>query len=539
MKIKSISFRKFKRFENLQINAIPETAKLVVLTGPNGSGKSSLFEGFNLWSRQRRGQGGFDPAYHARDVTEPEPTIREGIKIEFHDFIQNNHEFENYKKSFYIRSAYRHEADFTSSGVNGVSDILDSPNHLFSLMQQETRISENYSRIVGEAVKELFNGLEPNKTKLEIRDRLIGQVKDAMKLLFGDLELSGTGNPTNSGTFRFNKGTTSAFHFKNLSGGEKAAFDLILDFIVKKESFDNTIFCIDEPELHMHTKLQGKLLEQLFMRLPENCQLWISTHSIGMARKAAELNRVNPGQVAFVDFHGKDFDQAVSLAPTFATRQFWKNMFDTALDDLSQLVVPAKVVFCEGKRLGESGRRPSFDVTVYSKIFANQYPDTDFVPYGGTNQVRADGKLSSALLKRLAPGIETWIVFDRDDRSVEEIRELNSEGIKVLPLRDLESYLWRDEVLTALAIKHGQAEKSKILIAEKLRLLSGLPEENPRDDIKAISGRLYNFCKSELSLTQCGNDAEAFAIATLATLVTPETKTYQDLEVAVFGKTTK
>lgn len=176
---------------------------------------------------------------------------------------------------------------------------------------------------------------------------------------------------------------------------------------------------------------------------------------------------------------------------------------------------------------------------MYSKIFANQYPDTDFVPYGGTNQVRADGKLSSALLKRLAPGIETWIVFDRDDRSVEEIRELNSEGIKVLPLRDLESYLWRDEVLTALAIKHGQAEKSKILIAEKLRLLSGLPEENPRDDIKAISGRLYNFCKSELSLTQCGNDAEAFAIATLATLVTPETKTYQDLEVAVFGKTTK
>ncbi len=57
MKIKSISLNKFKRFEKLQINNIPATVKLVVLTGPNGSGKSSLFEGFNFWSRHRRGQG--------------------------------------------------------------------------------------------------------------------------------------------------------------------------------------------------------------------------------------------------------------------------------------------------------------------------------------------------------------------------------------------------------------------------------------------------------------------------------------------------
>ena len=101
--------------------------------------------------------------------------------------------------------------------------------------------------------------------------------------------------------------------------------------------FNNTIFCIDEPELHMHTKLQGKLLEQLFVLLPDNCQLWISTHSIGMARKAAELDRANPGQVAFIDFHNQNFDQAVTLSPASPTRGFWKNMFDTALDDLSQL----------------------------------------------------------------------------------------------------------------------------------------------------------------------------------------------------------
>lgn len=535
MKIKGISLNKFKRFENLTIDNIPETTKLVVLTGPNGSGKSSLFEGFNFWSRHKIGHGGFDPTYHSRDTSHDANKLLQGVKLTFHDYDLKQVGGGDNKKCFYIRSAYRHEPDFTSSGVKNVPNILESGGSLSTMMQSEKRVSENYNRIIGEAVKELFDDTDPHKTKQVIKDRLIGQIRDAMIYIFGDLVLSGTGNPTNQGTFRFSKGATTNFHFKNLSGGEKAAFDLLLDFILKKEAYNNTIFCIDEPELHMHTRLQGKLLEQLFLLLPEGCQLWISTHSIGMARKAAELDRANPGQVAFIDFHEQNFDQTVTLTPTKPTRKFWKNMFNTALDDLSQLVVPAQVVFCEGKRLGAGGRKPAFDVAVYSAIFSTTYPDTDFIALGGTNQVHADGKLSSALLKKLAPGIETWMVFDRDDRSTQEIHDLRAEGIKVLPLRDLESYLWNDEILTKLATDKGQPAQAQPLIAEKMRLLSGLPTGTPADDIKAISGQLYNFCWSQLGLTQHGNNAEAFAIATLAPLVTPDTQTYQQLEAAIFG----
>lgn len=533
MKIKSISLKKFKRFEDLTIQDIPETAKIVVLTGPNGSGKSSLFEGFNLWSRYKRGNGHFDHAYHLRDAAVAPSNLIQDTQISFHDFSPEREGSTGNKKSFYIRSAYRHEADFTSSGIGSVADALESTNTLGTMMQQESRISENYNRIVGEAVRELFNGEEPGKTKTQIRDRLIGQIRTAMRALFGDLILSGTGNPTSGGTFRFSKGTVSDFHFKNLSGGEKAAFDLLLDFIIKKETFNNTVFCIDEPELHMHTKLQGKLLEQLFILLPNNCQLWISTHSIGMARKAAELSRANPGQVAFIDFHEHNFDQAVTLSPTAPTRQFWKNMFDTALDDLSQLVVPAKVIFCEGKRLGTSGRKPAFDVAVYSTIFSPTHPEADFIPLGGTNQVQTDGKLSAALLKKLAPGIETWMLFDRDDRSAQEIADLRIENVRVLTLRDLESYLWADETLRKLASILGQIHKAEDLVAHKNSLLT---HQNPADDIKAISGQLYNFCKTHLGLTGCGNDAEAFAISNLAPLITPDTQVYRDLESIIFGE---
>ena len=51
MKIKEIRIKQFRRFTDLTIKDIPESAKLVILVGPNGSGKTSLFEAFYHWYR--------------------------------------------------------------------------------------------------------------------------------------------------------------------------------------------------------------------------------------------------------------------------------------------------------------------------------------------------------------------------------------------------------------------------------------------------------------------------------------------------------
>ena len=48
MKIKSIKLKDFKRFTDLSIEGLPETAKLVVMIGPNGCGKSSVFDALKL-----------------------------------------------------------------------------------------------------------------------------------------------------------------------------------------------------------------------------------------------------------------------------------------------------------------------------------------------------------------------------------------------------------------------------------------------------------------------------------------------------------
>lgn len=551
MRLEKIKIQDFKRFADLEISNIPQMAKLVLLTGPNGSGKTSLFEAFNYWMKvSARQDWNYDRDYYTRPVENKTPGKQQAMRNRhFAQETWNNinptffgitedirHNQEACKKAFYIRSAYRHSPDFTAEGLQRLDDILNDSSRASMLMMSESRVQDNYQRLVGMSLEILYDQSQRDKTAGQITDELIGEVRQAMLRVFDGLLLEGPGNPLEGGTFRFTKGVASNFHYKNLSGGEKAAFDLLLDFIVKRKKFDDTIFCIDEPELHMHTRLQAKLLEVMFDLIPDNCQLWLSTHSIGMARKAAELNAANPGQVAFIDFHEQDFDQPVKLQPIQPDRRFWQQMFHTALDDLAELVVPEYVVFCEGRKIGQPGKKPSFDIAVYQKIFGPWHPEVEFVPLGGGNEVQHDGKAFDYLLTKLAPGMKTWKVFDKDDRNGTEIEELRHEDIYVLSRRDIESFIWDDEVLEKLCELHGKPDAIEEIKQKRQQQLQTLPGRGkPSDDVKAITESLYIEIKKILGLNGCGNSAEAFSIEHLAPLIQPGMAVYEELASAVLA----
>src|SRR5713226_4385808 len=127
MKLAGAHIRDFKRFTDLTIAGIPADARLVVLVGPNGTGKSSLFEAFNFWMVTVRRDYNFDPLYHLKTGAPSASDwskMLERIQLSFHDFASNpRDDAVQARKTFYFRSAYRHEPDFTANTLNRADDV--------------------------------------------------------------------------------------------------------------------------------------------------------------------------------------------------------------------------------------------------------------------------------------------------------------------------------------------------------------------------------------------------------------------------------
>ena len=539
MKLKSIKITDFKRFTDLTIQNIPETAKLVVLVGPNGCGKTSVFEALNQWYRYYGWQAGSSDALYfkkqsARNKSNEEYFYPDGvINIDFYDFENLDNKSEIHGK-FYFRSAYRNEPDFSISSLSRMERPSEKTQE--NLMRTDTNVSENYQRLVSKTVAGVYAESNNQLTVKALREKILGQIQKSLNNVFPDLELLNIGDPLGDGTFYFKKGTTDKYHYKNLSAGEKSAFDLLLDLIIKREYYPDAIFCIDEPEGHMHTSMQEKVLEELYQNLPEKSQLWIATHSIGMLKKARELNEANPDSVVFLDFDGKDFDSTVVMEPAEINKSIWNKFLELAFDDFAGLIAPATIVFCEGSPTSKNNKK--FDQGVYSKIFQHTKPDVSFVSIGSCSELESRDNVSINIIKEVLKKSKIIKLVDLDDRSKEQVKECREKGIKVLSRRHIEAFLLADEMIEKLCNTENQAGKISECLEMKNTAMKKSVEErgNPRDDVKSASGEICNGLKRILGLRQSGSNSPAFLRDTMAPLLTPDMDLYKELENCIFGE---
>ena len=532
MKVKKVKISRFKRFTDLTVTDIPESARLILLVGPNGSGKTSLFEAFNHWHRLR----GFN-SHGQQDYFEKKDggTLEQGwfqnkVIIEFHGVVSSNQE--EIKGKFYFRTAYRNEPDFTVSNLNQQSDPAKGLK-LETLMQNDITVSENYQRLISQTLSGVFATSNNSKTVEQLRDELIGKIKTSLGTVFDDLNLSSIGDPLSNGSFYFEKGNSKDFHYKNLSAGEKSVFDLLLDMIIKSIYYPDAVFCIDEPEAHMHTRLQAKVLKELYNLTPSNSQLWISTHSIGMLKQAEELERSIPGSVVFLDFDNRDFDLTENIYPAKIDKTIWNRFFDLAFADFSQLIAPKRILFCEGTSQGRKYK--DFDAQIYGKIFEQKYHDTKFISIGSSSEIENIENESVRIVSNILKSSSILKFVDRDNKSSQEISELLLKGIKTAKKRHIESYLLDDEIITKLCNSLGKPELiPDCLKAKTDAIAESIARGNPSDDVKSASGKIYTELKRILNLTQSGNNRCAFIRDTITPLVTDETTIYKELEREIF-----
>lgn len=528
MRITKIRLRNFKRFTDLVIQDIPETAKLVVVVGPNGCGKSSLFDALLHWYRSKVGFGiNTDMLYYRKNSEEPfdwnqsvEVTVAGNANL--------------HKGCLYVRSAYRNDPDFSIAGINR-PNAPSEELRLSRVIDNDQTVSQNYQRLVYDTMAGIYNEENDAKTVAALRAELIGQVRSSMNAVFGDLLLNNISDPLGSGAFYFEKGTAKSYHYKNLSGGEKAAFDLLLDLHVKKKFFGDAVYCIDELETHLHTKIQGTLIREIVKILPEGSQLWATTHSLGVLRAAQEMAIEHPGSVCVIDFDEVDPDVPREIVPSNLGRLSWEKLLSIALDDLSQRVAPRVVVVCEGSSIGN--RRRDFDAEIYNRILASQTPDVLFVSGGSSNQVATSGVSVRQTLVNILPSAQIIALCDRDDKSDQEVMQFEADGDIVLSKRNLESFLFADDVIESLVIREGKDN----LLADALKIKTESIEKsvtrgNAADDLKSAAGDIYVGLKRLLGLQRCGNSTDTFMRDTLAPLVVAPMPTYKSLKEAIIDR---
>src|SRR5882757_7836893 len=150
MRITSIHLRNFKRFTDLIIRDIPDTAKLVVVVGPNGCGKSSLFDALMQWYRTKAGFGyNSDELYYRKNPNEPFDWIQ-SVEVTLAGGASPR------KGCLYVRSAYRNDPDFSVAVINRPTAPTETVR-LGRIIENDQTVSENYQRLVYDTMAGVYD----------------------------------------------------------------------------------------------------------------------------------------------------------------------------------------------------------------------------------------------------------------------------------------------------------------------------------------------------------------------------------------------
>jgi len=367
----------------------------------------------------------------------------------------------------------------------------------------------------------------------EAREHIIGELNNAIKKCLS-LELTSLGNVEGGkGSLFFKKADhDSDFSFNVLSSGEKEVVDILLDLYLRKDTYNDTVFLLDEPELHISTAIQRKLLVEIDKMVGDNCQIWIATHSVGFLRALQEELKEKSDIIMF-DEENEWAKRVYALSPMQRTRKNWCKLFATALDDLTSLLAPKRIIYCEGRdKPAGDGTDKGMDAKVYNTIFEDEFPDTLFVSSGGNTELDQRSEIAIAIIGKALPETEILVLKDRDmgsgkivaEKDRQEYLSLNLDSHRVLRRYELENYLFDKTVLQKFC---EAANPSRVFDEAKYDALRFNVID---DDIKAQCINIKNICGVVGSV-----NSDKFKIQ-LSCFITPDLPIYSELKDVIFER---
>jgi AAA domain, putative AbiEii toxin, Type IV TA system len=364
MFVKKLQFKNFKRFSDLTIDlsGLPKPPKLVLMIGSNGSGKSSLFDGFEISSSfLKRDSKDIIPNwknYFQKTGTEGQDSPidmvivdNQGKELNIRDVIYTapNEAIAPLHNAFYGRSSLRQTPRLTRTafGQNKFDFERDSDRPRFYI-DRDNRFENDIEHTVKVLLEDFFKRNASGSD--EIIQNFIYSIDRAFKNIFQ------TGRPTSlqfhafsppidgiTAEILFKKGN-SIIHYDLLSSGEKEVFNILINLLSRKGLYQDTIYFLDELDLHLNTSLQYNLLKEITENwIPDGCQLWTASHSLGF------IDYANESELAtIIDFDDLDYDSTQILYPQPKNEL---EVFEVAVpqETLLKVFKGQKIIYCENQ----------------------------------------------------------------------------------------------------------------------------------------------------------------------------------------------
>ncbi|MDX2007695.1 MAG: AAA family ATPase [Meiothermus sp.] len=340
MKIKSLSVERFRQFKETKF----EVSDINILVGPNNSGKTSILHALRAFFFLLKGYVNIEgnppkATYHKRFISTveelvPTPDTRElwyqrqasnttpiKISVEFNDgakftlqlryqFGQVHASIENLQSNLSseeIKEYFDQEVVY----IPGLVGVLVKESYATAARRNSLAAQGRYSEIFRSSLMQLKN-----------RDTaLLTNINVHLEKLFG-ITVSDVAFNETTDEFVTVKYRQSGKDYDVVSSG--SGLQQVIQMLAYLYLSKPSVLLIDEPDAHLHSRLQGalgKLLREVAIDL--KTQLFLSTHSVDL------IDTFNPEEVIIVDASKK------SVKPLGANRELVSSLVDAGIVDIS------------------------------------------------------------------------------------------------------------------------------------------------------------------------------------------------------------
>ena len=370
-----------------------EYGKPIVVLGANGAGKTRFsvkIEELNDPTFSRRGSR-IENSHIHRLSAQKSLTIASTISIFDHESSERNLFLGNSDLGA-AKTLFRYQNNPATQLVNDYQQALSL---LFSEAQLELqREHEELKRCCEEG----RNVVKPTETVVDKAQRIWNTI-----LPHRTIDLSGNGVHVH---FKDQK-----YHGKEMSDGERVMLYMICQALVVRP---NSLFIIDEPELHIHKAIVKELWTQLENVRPD-CVFMYLTHDIDFA-----LSRNNARFLWIKSFDGRNWEYEFLDIDSYP---------DLPSDLLLEIMGTRQKIVCV------EGTKDSYDYKLYQELYREK--GYHIIPCGGCQDVIRFVKAKKAY-EKLQP-IEVYGIIDRDFRTDREIAALEADGIYALQVAEVEN----------------------------------------------------------------------------------------------------